>query len=174
MNDSKPHVYVPRSNEVSRMIEVEPLSIRPRAQRVGIVLIAPRTIQPAQLMTACVFWPKQLHLAGVSRVAVLLGVEAYLAAKPIVASCQHRMYEQRMSVEYFHEGHLESDQITAWFEQRKPRRRVTTDAMMKLSERYAERGDVRAARQAARLAEVVATASGAPSIAAKAAPTVVL
>lgn len=154
--DSKPVVYVPRSNQVARMIEVEALSIMPRAQRVGVCLIAPRAIRPAELMASCMFWPKQLAAAGVRRVAVVLGTEAYVWARPVLASCRCRMGQHRVAVEYFHEGHLESDQIAAWFEERKPRRRVTSDSLIKLSQRYAERGDVRAATNAARLAELIA------------------
>jgi hypothetical protein len=156
--DSKPVVYVPRSNEVSRMIEVEALSITPRAQRVGLCLIAPRTIRPAELMASCMFWPKQLATAGVKRVCVVLSAEAYIMAHPMLASCRSRMAEYGIAIEYFHEGHLESDQILAWFEERKPRRRVTSDSLIKLSQRYAERGDVRAANHAVRLAELAAAA----------------
>lgn len=155
--DSKPVVYVPRSNEVSRMIEVEALCITPRAQRVGLCLIAPRMIRPAELMASCMFWPKQLAACGVKRACVVLSAEAFLLARPMLASCRSRMAEHGIAIEYFHEGHLESDQIAAWFEQRKPRRRVTSDSLVKLGQRYAERGDVRAATHALRLAEIAAT-----------------
>lgn len=154
--DSKPVVYVPRSNEVSRMIEVEALSVTPRAQRVGVCVIAPRMIKPAELMASCMFWPKQLAVAGVKRVGVVLSSEAFLQARPILTSCRCRMAEFGVAIEYFHEGHLESDQIAAWFEQRKPRRRVTSDSLIKLGQRYAERGDIRSAANAVRLAELIA------------------
>ncbi len=162
--DSKPVVYVPRSNEVSRMIDVEALSITPRAQRVGVCLIAPRMIRPAELMASCAYWPKQLATAGVARIVVLLSAEAFVQARPVLAACRCRMAEYGVDVEYFHEGHLESDQIAAWFEQRKPRRRVTTDSLIKLSERYAARGDVRAATHAVRLAEAIAASLDASSM----------
>lgn len=152
---TKPVLVIPKSAQVSQMLETEPLSIEPRAQRIGIVVVAPRTLRPADLMVACHFWPKVLRPAGVSRVAVVLGLETYLNAEPILRGCQRRMKEQGVIVEYFHEAHLESDQIDAWFEQRRPRRRVTTDALMRLSERYAARGDIRTACHAVRLAETV-------------------
>ena len=48
------------------------------------------------------------------------------------------------------------DRLPWLTEERKPRRRVTSDSLIKLSQRYAERGDVRAATNAMRLAEVAA------------------
>lgn len=156
MQDSRPVVIVPKSPQVSRMLEAEPLLLSSRAQHVGIVVIAPRTTKPADLMVACHFWPKHLKQAGVARVAVVLAVEAYVTCQLLLPVCDFKMAEQGVSVAYFHEGHLESDQIHAWFEQRRARRRVTSDALIRLSERYAERGDVRSACHAVRLAEAVA------------------
>jgi hypothetical protein len=153
MNASKPLIIVPKSTHVREMIEVAHLSLEPRAQRVGIVIIAPRTLRPADLMVSCMFWPKQLRGAGVTRVAVVLPVEAYVAAEPLLRACSRRMRDEGIAIAYFHEGHFESDQIKAWFEQRRPRRRVTTEVLVQLSDRYAERGNVVAATQAARLAE---------------------
>ena len=157
MSDMKPLIYVPKSSQVSQMVEAAPLSIEPRAQRVGVAIIAPRVLRPADLMVACHFWPKALREANVSRVAVVLGVESYVTAQPIVAACKCRMHEQGITVEYFHEAHLESDQLRAWFEQRQPKRRVTSDTLVKLSQRYAARGDIRAAQYALRIAEAAAT-----------------
>ena len=153
MNSSrKPLVVVPKSSHVREMIEVAPLSIEPRAQRVGIWVIAPRTLRPADLMVSCMLWPKRLRAAGVKRVAVVLPVEAYVAAEPVLGACVWRMRDAGIAVAYFHEGHFESDQIKAWFEQRRPRRRVTSDSLITLSERYAERGNVVAATLSVRLA----------------------
>src|SRR5690606_3704730 len=84
------------------------------------------------------------------------GVEAYVIAEPVLGGCVRRMKEQGIALAYFHEGHLDTDQIRAWFEQRPPRRRVTTDMMVKLGERYMARGDHRAASHALRIAEATA------------------
>jgi len=157
--DMKPIIVVPKSFQVTHMIEAAPLSIEPRAQRVGIIVIMPRGMRPADLMVACHFWPSTLREAGVKRVAVVLDVEAYVLAKGIFESCRFKMREQRIEIEYFHEAHFESDQIRAWFEGRRPRRHVSTDVFVRLSERYASRGDMRAAAHALRLAEAASAES---------------
>jgi len=158
MHDPRPIIVVPKSSQVSNMVEAAELAIEPRAQRVGIVMILPRSIQPADLMVSGVFWPRLLRLAGVQRVAVVLGVEAWVIAKPVFAACQAKMREQGIEIIYFHEGHLESDSIQAWFDRRRPRRRVTTDMLVKLAERYTARSDTRSAGFALKIAEAQAQA----------------
>jgi len=73
---SKPLVVVPKSPQVAQMIEAAPLSVEPRAQRVGIVVIAPGTLRPADLMVACHFWPKELRGGVRGRRAGAAGVPA--------------------------------------------------------------------------------------------------
>lgn len=158
MYEMKPLTVVPRSAQVSQMLDATLLSIEPRAQRVGVAVIAPRTLKPAELMVAGHFWPRVLGGAKVTRLAIVLGVESFIEARPIVAGCKWKFRDHGIELECFHEGHLESDQIRAWFEQRKPRRRVTTDTLVKLAERYTARGDVRAAQCALRIAESAAAA----------------
>lgn len=160
-DDMKPVIVVPKSFQVTHMIEAAPLSIEPRAQRVGIIVIMPRGMRPADLMVACHFWPRTLREGGVKRVAIVLDVEAYVLAKGIFEGCRFKMREQGIEIEYFHEAHFESDQIRAWFEGRRPRRRVSTDVFVRLSERYASRGDMRAASHALRLAEAASSESAA-------------
>jgi hypothetical protein len=155
--DSKPLLVIPNTSTVAAMLDIELLVSTPRAQRVGVVVIPPRHMRPADVMAAAHLWPATLRRAGVSRLAVILGVEAYVLARAIVPGCQHKLHESGVDSAYFHEGHLESDQIRAFFEARKPRRRVTTDALIKLSHRYALRGDIRSATHARRLAESVAS-----------------
>ena len=41
MLDTRPFLYVPRSNAVARMLEAEPLARSLRARHVGVVLIRP-------------------------------------------------------------------------------------------------------------------------------------
>lgn len=153
----KPIIVVPKSSQVSQMLDAVALSIEPRAQRSGVIVIAPRTMKPADLMVSCHFWPRALRDAGVRRVAVVLGVESYVQGRPVLMACKTRFHELGITVEYFHEAHLESDQIRAWFESRRPRKRVSTDTLVKLAERYTARGDVRAAQHALRIAEAAAT-----------------
>jgi hypothetical protein len=107
-------------------------------------------------MTAAHLWPVQLARAGVRRFAVLLGVDAYVQARPLLRGCEYKLAEHAIEGAFFHEAHLESDEIRAFFEHRRPRRRVTSDALIKLSHRYALRGDTKSAAAARRLAEAVA------------------
>jgi hypothetical protein len=95
-------------------------------------------------------------MIGVRRAAVVLSVQAYAAAEPQLRASTRWLQAHGIVVTYFYEGHLDGDQIAAWFEQRKARRRVTSDSMIKLSERYAERGDARAAYHAIVIAEQLA------------------
>ena len=155
--DAKPLLVIPRMSQVSAMLDLELLVSTPRAQRTGVIVIAPRHVRPADVMAAAHLWPSTLRLAGVSRLAVILGVEAYSLARAIIPGCQHKLNDAGIEAAFFHEGHLESDQICAFFEARKPRRRVTADALIKLSQRYALRGDIRSATHARRLAESVAS-----------------
>lgn len=155
--DKKPLLLLPRASHVAAMLDVELLMSTPRAQRVGVIVILPRHVRPVDVMAGAHLWPSTLRHAGVSRLAVILGVEAYVLARALVPGCQHKLHEGGIDAAYFHEGHLESDQIPAFFEARKPRRRVTTDALIKLSQRYALRGDIRSATHARRLAEAVAS-----------------
>jgi hypothetical protein len=151
--DAKPLLVIPSASNVGAMLDLELLLSTPRAQRIGVVVIPPRHMRPADVMAATHLWPSTLRRAGVSRLAVILGVEAYICARAILPGCQHKLHDGGIESAYFHEGHLESDQIRAFFESRKPRRRVTTDALIKLSQRYALRGDIRSATHARRLAE---------------------
>ena len=155
---TKPLVIVPKSPQVAQMLHGHALSLEPRAQRAGIVVIAPRNMKPADLMVACHFWPPVLCESRVSRIAVVLAVEAYVQGKGVLMACKSKLFEHGITIEYFHEGHLDSDQIRAWFENRKPRKRVSTDTLVKLAERYTARGDIRAAQHALRIAEAAMTA----------------
>jgi hypothetical protein len=155
--DAKPLLVIPNTSHVAAMLDIELLVSTPRAQRIGVVVIPPRHLRAADVMAAAHLWPPTLSRAGVSRIAVILGVEAYVLARAILPGCQYKLHESRIDAAYFHEGHLESDQICAFFETRKPRRRVTSDSLIKLSQRYALRGDIRSATHARRLAESAAS-----------------
>jgi hypothetical protein len=153
MMHTRPLVVVPPSRQVSEMIEVARLAIEPRAQRIGILLVAPRTMRPAGLMAASCVWPAALARAGVTRVAVVLPVEAFVVARPVLRGCVWRMKEQGVEVAYFHEGQLGGDDVHAWFARRATRRRVSTDSLMQLRGRYLERDDARSAHFVLELAE---------------------
>jgi hypothetical protein len=152
----RPLLVIPCSRVVAHMLDAAPLAASARARDIGIVVLMPRHTHASDLFAACFFWPKILNEAGVARVAVVLHVEAYARAEPLLPNSRQRMKDLGVAVRYFHEGHLESDQIRAWFEQRRPRRRVTSDTLIKLSHRYAIRGDFRSARHARQLAEAAA------------------
>ena len=152
---TKPLLVVPRSMQVARMIDTAALA-DPRARAAGVVLVAPRLLRPSDLMAGCHFWPSVLEAAHVTRIAIVLAVETYALARPLLPGCQHRLHERGIAASYFHEAHLESDQIRAWFEHRRPQRRVTSDALMKLSLRYLERDDPQGASHARHLAEATA------------------
>jgi hypothetical protein len=158
MTDLKPLLVVPSSTKLARAFDDDLATIRisGRARRNGVIVIAARETQPNELMAACQLWPAVLREAGVKRVAVVLSVQAYATAEPLLRACMRCLKARGIAVAYFHEGHLDSDAIAAWFEQRKSRRRITSDSMIKLSERYAERGDARAAYHAIVLAEQLA------------------
>jgi hypothetical protein len=158
MADHKPLLVVPRTTNLSRAFDddLECVRLSQRARRNGIVVIAPRETQPNALLASSHLWPAVLSMLGVTRIAVVLSVQAYAAAEPLLRACTRCLNAHAITVAYFHEGHLDGDQIAAWFEQRKARRRVTSDSMIKLSERYAERGDARAAYHAIVIAEQLA------------------
>lgn len=151
----KPLLVIPRSTQVSRMLDAEALA-DPRARTVGVVIIAPRVLRPSDLMAGCHFWPSVLARVRVTRIAIVLAVDTYVLARPLLPGCQHRLHEHGIAAAYFHEAHLESDQIRAWFEHRRPQRRVTSDALMKLSMRYLDRDDPQGASHARCLAEATA------------------
>lgn len=155
--DSKPLLVIPTTTEIAAMIDIDRLVAAPRAQKTGVVVIAPRRWRPADVMTAAHVWPAQLARAGVRRFALLLGVDAYVQARPLLRGCEYKLVEHAVESAFFHEGHLESDEIRAFFERRRTRRRVTTDALIKLSHRYALRGDMKSAASARRLAEAAAS-----------------
>jgi hypothetical protein len=127
-----------------------------RALRTGILVLAPRETTPHALMVSCQMWPFVLRSLGVTRVAIVLGVETYMLVEPLLRTCTRCLKAHKLGIAFFHEGHLESDQIGAWFDRRRARRRVTSDAMIKLSERYIQRGDVRGAYHAIEIAEKLA------------------
>lgn len=158
MTDNKPLLVVPRTANIARAFDDDSDFIRfsHRARRNGIVVIAPRETTPNALMASAQLWPPVLRELGVTRVAVVLSVQAFTVAEPLLRGCVRCLKAHGLAVTYFHEGHLDSDHIAAWFEQRKARRRITTDSMVKLSERYAERGDARAAYHAIVIAEQLA------------------
>ncbi|HSD88772.1 MAG TPA: hypothetical protein VLB44_14695 [Kofleriaceae bacterium] len=156
MTDTRPFLVVPASPRIDRTFDaalLERITADERARSSGVVIIMPTGVMPNALMGAAHLWPFTLRGTGVSRIAVVLGVASYSLAEPILRACVHRMAEQHISVTYFHEGHLESDQVRAWCEMRPARRRVTTDSLVKLGERYAERGDVSTLMHAISLAE---------------------
>lgn len=158
MTDHKPLLVVPATTNLARAFDddLESLRVSDRASRNGVVVIAPRETQPHELMAACRLWPAVLGELGITRVAVVLSVQAYGMAEPLLRACVRCLKASGIAVAYFHEGHLESDHIAAWFEQRKARRRITSDSMIRLSERYAQRGDARAAYHAIVIAEQLA------------------
>jgi len=156
MKDTRAFLVVPASPRIDRTFDaamLERIASDDRARTVGIVIIMPTGVMPNALMGAAHLWPFALRGTSVSRIAVVLGVASYALAEPILRACVRRMAEQQLSVTYFHEGHLESDQVRAWCEMRPARRRVTTDSLVKLGERYAERGDVSTLMHAIQLAE---------------------
>ena len=152
---SRPFLVVPRTTNLAQAFDDDAGAIRvsERALRTGLIVLAPREASPAALMVSCQMWPFVLRTLGVSRVAVVLSVKTYMVAEPLLRTCTRWMKAHKLVVAYFHEGHLESDHIRAWFEHRPARKRLTTDAMIKLSERYIERGDVRGAYHAVEIAE---------------------
>lgn len=155
MTHRTPLVVVPRTTNLAQAFDdnAAAISVSERAQRTGLLVLAPRETAPHALMVACQMWPFVLRSLGVKRVAVVLGVETYMIAEPLLRACTRCLTASKLDVAFFHEGHLESDQIGSWFARRRARRRVTSDAMIKLSERYIERGDIRGAYHAIEIAE---------------------
>lgn len=158
MTHHRPFVVVPSTMNLAQAFDDDAAAIRvsERALRTGVCVLAPRETTPHALVVSCQMWPFVLRSMGVRRVAVVLGVETYMIAEPLLRTCTRSLKARRLAVAFFHEGHLESDQIGAWFERRRARRRVTSDAMIKLSERYIARGDIRGAYHAIEIAELLA------------------
>lgn len=130
------------------------MRIARRAKDVGVVVLMPREVQPATLMFAAMMWPQVLRGTGITRVAVVLHVGAYALAKPLLGGCQRRMADGKIAVEFFHEAQVDNGALLAWVERSQRRsKRVTTDQLVKVCERYADRGDLRNAMLALKLAE---------------------
>jgi hypothetical protein len=164
--DTKPLLVIPTTMDIATMLDVERLVAAPRAQKTGVVVIAPRRWRPADVMTAAHAWPATLTRAGVTRLALLLGADAYVQARAVLRGAELKLAGYAVDAAVFHEGHLESDENRAFFERRRPRRRVSCDALIKLSHRYALRGDTKSAASARRLAEAVAGYGGEHRVAA--------
>ena len=157
MNDHRPHLIVPRTSNLASAFDDDMAAIQSskRAHRTGVLIIAPRNTEPNALAVSCQMWPCVLTSLGVTRIAVVLSVQSYMASEPVLRMCARCMRRHRLGVAYFHEGHLDSDVIDAWFERRKPERRVTSDAMFRLAMWYRDRGDARGAIHARELAEAL-------------------
>lgn len=155
MTTRRPLLVVPKTTNLAQAFDDDAAAIRvsERALRAGLVVLAPRDTAPHAVMVSCQMWPFVLRSLGVTRVALVLGVQTYMLAEPLLRTCMRYMEAFELTIGYFHEGHLDSDQIRAWFEHRRARRRLTTDSMIKLSERYILRGDVRGAYHAIEIAE---------------------
>src|SRR5687768_9221052 len=127
MKDNKPLLVVPRTTNLVRAFDDDLESIRrsQRARRNGIVVIAPRETQPNALTASSHLWPAVLRALGVTRVAVVLSVQAYTSAESLLRACMRYLKVHGVAVAYFHEGHLDGDHVAAFFEQRKARRRMT-------------------------------------------------
>lgn len=159
MTDTRPMLVIPKSINVAHMFDselIDTMHCSDRAQRNGIVIIMPRDTRPSALMATCYLWPNALREAGVTRVALVLGVAAYGVAEPLLRGCARQMSGLGITITYFHEGHLESDQIRAWFERRKSNQQVSPRTMIELGDRYAQRGDIRGAVHAVKIAEQLA------------------
>jgi hypothetical protein len=121
--------------------------------RNGILVIAPRVIDPGTLVVASHLWPLVLSSLRVRRAAILLSVQTYMTAEPVLRNCSRLMKARGLAFAFFHEGHLASDMIVAWFERRKPRNPLTSATMLALGEHYQARGDSRGAFHAREIAE---------------------
>lgn len=151
--DERAVLVVPRSRAIARMLDADALWADERARRVGVSLLAPRELLAAELVLAADVWPPILHRAGVSRVAVVLSVESYGATAEARAECIERMRGHGIALACFHEGHLDSDEIAAWFARRSAERPLTSDMLVSLARRYRDRCDRAGARAALVLAD---------------------
>lgn len=144
------------------MLDGDALWADERARRVGVCVVAPREMLAAEIAYSAEVWPSKLQRAGVRRIAVVLGVESYAAARPVLPHCIAQMREHGISLAYFHEAHLESDEMHAWFSRREPMRPLTDDMLVELARRYRCRCDTEGARAAFFLADMLnATAASA-------------
>ena len=155
---SRPLLVVPSSPDFARVFDRDIARIRANnnARDIGVVVLMPRSVQPSTLMFAAYMWPQVLRDTGITRIAVVLGIAAYATAQPLLSGCVRRMADGKIHVDFFHEAHVEAGALLAWSERRLPRKRVTTDQLVRICERYAERGDLRSAMLALKLAEETA------------------
>jgi hypothetical protein len=154
----QPFIVVPASPDFAHIFDrdIERIRKSKRAREVGIVVLMPRSVHPTTLMFAAYMWPQVLRGSGVGRIAVVLGIAAYASAQPLLGGCARRMLDGGIRIEFFHEAHVEAGAIASWAEGRVRRKRVTTDQLVRLCERYAERGDLKSAMLALQLAEETA------------------
>ena len=156
--NAQPFIVVPASPDFAHIFDrdIDRIRASKAAREVGIVVLMPRSVHPSTLMFAAYMWPQVLRGSGISRIAVVLGIAAYATAQPLLGGCARRMLEGAIRVEFFHEADVEAGAIAAWAERRTRRKRVTTDQLVRLCERYAERGDLKSAMLALQLAEETA------------------
>lgn len=150
-----PFLVVPASPDFARVFDrdITRIKMAQRAREVGVVVLMPRDVQPATLMFAAMMWPQVLRGTGITRVAVVLHVGAFALAKPLLGGCARRMADAKIQVEFFHEAQVDNGALISWAERSRKRKRVTTDQLVKVCERYADRGDLRNAILALKLAE---------------------
>lgn len=151
-------LVVPRSTQITHAFDatlLQRLRRDPRAQHNGVLVIMPTTATPQAITSAAALWPQLLRKrAGVTRLAIVLGIAAYANAEPVLAQCVRVAAARRVELVFFHEAQLATDVVRAWCQRRRPRRkRVTTDTFVKLGERYLERNDLSGANHALELAE---------------------
>jgi hypothetical protein len=165
LRDRRPLVIVPKTTNLARAFDDDLLRIRRsvRAQQNGVLVIAPRALEPAAIVVACHLWPFVLRSLAIRRVGLVLGVQTYLMGEPVFARCMRCMRRYRVTFACFHEGQLDSDCIHAWFERRKSRWSPTSESMLALGERYVERGDQRGAFHAREIADQLSSRRARPS-----------
>lgn len=150
---AQPHL-VP---ELPLLFEVEEIAERvrltPDAQRFGLMVVVPRPVSQLVLVLAAGSWSRALRSLGVPRVAVVLGVDSWLESQPCHAEMMRRLHGAGVELAVMHEGHLATDEIIAWFEDRPPSHVFGFAELEDLRVKLRERGDAWAAAHVEALAD---------------------
>lgn len=143
--------------ELPLLFEVDEIAERvrltPDAQRFGLMVVVPRPVSELVLVLAAGSWSRALCVLGVPKVAVVLGVDSWLESQRCHAEMARRLRSASVALAVMHEGHLGTDEIIAWFEDRPPTHVFGFAELEELRVKLRDRGDAWAVAHVEALAD---------------------
>jgi hypothetical protein len=119
----------------------ERVRLTPDARRFGLMIVVSRPVSQVLLALAAEWWPSELRELDVPKVALIVGVDSWMESLGAHADLTRTFAVGGIDLTIFHEGHLATDEIVAWFERRPPRYPFGVAELERLRERLRERAD---------------------------------